>query len=259
MQLCPGPDGAEVFILCRRAQRSEKEHAIHDRFEKKIAAACRKRMQKAGEVEQRVGRLLGSNARSAGLFEVRVAQRPDGFVDFTWLRREAWRQWAKCSEGCYLLCSNVTDWTPEELWRAYIQFDRGRGGIPDSQVGFAVAARLAPEARAGGGAHSGVLPGLSVVEDAGAVLRAGRARRWCRARCSRRSGRCRPPHPQGSVHPETMYRQSRRPSSATAGKKSPFFGPIWNPSCTAYSANSAGTLSARARTALSESLTLNRP
>ena len=25
------------------------------------------------------------------------------------------------SEGCYMLRSNVTDWTPEELWRAYIQ------------------------------------------------------------------------------------------------------------------------------------------
>lgn len=128
VQLCPGPDGAEVFILCRSAQRSEKEHAMHERFEKKIAAglekiagACRKRKQKAGEVERRVGQLLGRNTRAAGLFEVRVAQRADGFVDFTWVRREAWRQWAQNSEGCYLLRSNVTDWTPEELWRAYIQ------------------------------------------------------------------------------------------------------------------------------------------
>jgi hypothetical protein len=52
---------------------------------------------------------------------VRVVQKADGFVDFTWVRREAWRQWAQNSEGCYLLRSNVTDWTPEELWRAYIQ------------------------------------------------------------------------------------------------------------------------------------------
>jgi len=29
--------------------------------------------------------------------------------------------WARLSEGCYLLRSNVTDWTGEELWRAYIQ------------------------------------------------------------------------------------------------------------------------------------------
>jgi hypothetical protein len=31
------------------------------------------------------------------------------------------RDWMKLSEGCYLLRSNVTDWSPEELWRAYIQ------------------------------------------------------------------------------------------------------------------------------------------
>jgi transposase len=128
VRLCPGPDGAEVFILCRSAQRSEKEHAMHERFEnkiaaglEKIAAACRKRKQKAGAVERHVGQLLGRNTRAAGLFEVCVAQKADGFVDLKWVRREAWRQWAQNSEGCYLLRSNVTDWTPEELWRAYIQ------------------------------------------------------------------------------------------------------------------------------------------
>lgn len=128
VQLCPGPEGEEVFILCRSAQRSEKEHAMHERFEQKIAAglekigvACGKNKQKAGDVERRVGQLLGRNTRAAGLFEVHATQRADGFVDFTWDRREACRQWAQKSEGCYLLRSNVTDWTPEELWRAYIQ------------------------------------------------------------------------------------------------------------------------------------------
>ena len=33
----------------------------------------------------------------------------------------SWREWARRSEGCYLLRSNVIDWTPEELWRAYVQ------------------------------------------------------------------------------------------------------------------------------------------
>ena len=36
-------------------------------------------------------------------------------------RVPAWRRWAELSEGCYLLRSNVTDWTGEELWRAYMQ------------------------------------------------------------------------------------------------------------------------------------------
>jgi len=45
----------------------------------------------------------------------------DGRASITWRKKDAWRDWAKLSEGCYLLRSNVTDWSSEELWKAYIQ------------------------------------------------------------------------------------------------------------------------------------------
>jgi hypothetical protein len=128
VRLCPAPDGAEVFILCRSAQRTEKERAMHDRFEKKIeeglkkiGEACKKKKQKLGAIERRVGALLGSNTRAAGLFQVQVEAGADGHVVFRWTKNEAWREWAQRSEGCYMLRSNVADWSPEELWRAYIQ------------------------------------------------------------------------------------------------------------------------------------------
>jgi transposase len=128
VRLCPAPDGAEVFILCRSAQRTEKERAMHDRFEKKIeeglkkiGEACKKKKQKLGVIERRVGALLGSNTRVAGLFQVQVEAGADGYVEFRWTKNEAWREWAQRSEGCYMLRSNVADWSPEELWRAYIQ------------------------------------------------------------------------------------------------------------------------------------------
>ena len=38
-----------------------------------------------------------------------------------WKKIEQWRDWAALSEGCYLLRSNVTDWSDEDLWKAYIQ------------------------------------------------------------------------------------------------------------------------------------------
>lgn len=128
VRLCPAPDGAEVFILCRSAQRQEKEHAIHARFEKrieeglrKIETACRKRKQNPLLIAQRVGRLLGHNSRAAGLFQVEVDADSNGLTRLRWTKSEPWRDWARLSEGCYLLRSNVIDWTPEELWRAYIQ------------------------------------------------------------------------------------------------------------------------------------------
>lgn len=128
VRLCPAPDGAEVFILCRSAQRSAKERAMHDRFEKrieealqKIAESCHKRRQKPLAIAQRVGRLRGRNTRAAGLFEVHIEEAADGSARLRWQKVEQWRDWARLSEGCYLLRSNVTDWSAEDLWRAYIQ------------------------------------------------------------------------------------------------------------------------------------------
>jgi hypothetical protein len=128
VKLCPSPDGEESFILCRSAARAIKEKQIHERFEKrleeglgKLAEACRKKKQKAGAIERRVGRLLEANSRAAGLFHVKVAERADHGAELVWEKQEEWRAWAELSEGCYLLRSNITDWKPEELWRAYIQ------------------------------------------------------------------------------------------------------------------------------------------
>ena len=39
----------------------------------------------------------------------------------SWTKREDWREWSNLSEGCYMLRSNIRDWSPEDLWKAYIQ------------------------------------------------------------------------------------------------------------------------------------------
>ena len=128
VKLCSSPEGEESFILCRSAERAAKEKAIHERFEKriekglmKLADGCRKKKQKLGATERRVGRLLECNSRAAGLFRVEVLGRVGGGVDVIWEKVEDWRGWAELSEGCYLLRSNVTEWKAEELWQAYIQ------------------------------------------------------------------------------------------------------------------------------------------
>ena len=181
VQLCPAPNGAEVFILCRSAQRREKERAMHDRFEKKIekglkkiAEACKKRKQKASVFERRADKLLGRNTRAAGLFEAQATPRADGFIDCTWSKKDAWRTWAESSEGCYMLRSNVTDWSPEELWRAYIQPPEPEYAFRIPPIRFEVAARPAPKAERCGGSHFGLLPVLRIVEGCGAVLSPGR-------------------------------------------------------------------------------------
>jgi transposase len=136
VRLCRAPAGEEVFILCRSAERQEKERAIHERFEKRIEeglkriqVGCEKRKNSPTQVAQRVGRLLGENSRAAKLFEVNVEAGTDGRVQLQWKKQESWREWAQISEGCYLLRSNVTDWSGEELWRAYIQLTQAEAAF----------------------------------------------------------------------------------------------------------------------------------
>ena len=129
VKLCPDPDGgAETFILCRSANRREKEKAMHEKFEKRIeeglaslAKMAQKRSMTAVQRAQRVGRLLGQNTRAAGAFKTEVTSDAAGKAGLTWEKVESWRSWARLSEGCYLLRSNVCDWKAEELWRAYMQ------------------------------------------------------------------------------------------------------------------------------------------
>jgi len=128
VKLCPSPDGDETFVLCRSRDRREKEAAMHERFEKRIEeglrqieTSCQKRKYKVATVAKRLGKLLGRNSRAAGLFDTDVVEGADGRARLVWNKVAAWRDWATLSEGCYLLRSNITDWTPDDLWRAYIQ------------------------------------------------------------------------------------------------------------------------------------------
>jgi len=138
VKTCRGPDGQETFILCRSEDRTTKERAMRERFEKrietgleKIRVACDARRQQIGPIERRVGRLLGQNTRAATLFDVQVTAGNDGHAQLEWSKRNDRTDWAVLSEGCYLLRSNVDDWSGEELWRAYIQ-------LTDAEAAFRI-------------------------------------------------------------------------------------------------------------------------
>lgn len=129
VKLCPSPDGdEETFILCRSRDRKEKDAAILRRFEERIAkrlesmqARCEKQRRNPQKVEREIGRLLGQNTRAADLFDVEVKPDENGHAKMTWKKIADRRDWATLSAGCYLLRSNVRDWSDEELWKAYIQ------------------------------------------------------------------------------------------------------------------------------------------
>ena len=138
VQRCPDDDGSETFILCRSAARATKEQAMLERFIarivtglRKIRAACRRQRCDPGKIERRVGRLLGQNTRAAGLFRVVVATDSAGGAHLRWSRRRGAQAWARSSQGCYVLRSNVADWDAEELWRAYVH-------LTDAEAAFRI-------------------------------------------------------------------------------------------------------------------------
>ena len=137
---CPSPDGQETFILCRSEDRRSKEKAMHDRFTRRIQEGleslgrrlegARKREDR-GHVERQVGRLLGRNSRGAGAFKITFEDAPKrgSGLRLRWERNTAWAEWASHSEGCYLLRSNIRDWSAQDLWRTYIQLTQAEAAF----------------------------------------------------------------------------------------------------------------------------------
>lgn len=141
-KLCSGPDGAETFVIVRSAERREKERAMHERFAARInegLQTLQRRIEKSkkpmerGVLERQIGRLLGKNSRAAGKFSVQLVddEVAAAKLRLVWLERTDWDEWAQQSEGCYLLRTNVHDWTPEALWRTYIQ-------LTDAEAAFRI-------------------------------------------------------------------------------------------------------------------------
>jgi transposase len=139
-KLCPGPEGEEMFLLCRSRERREKEVAIHERFSQRIEAGLEKlqgrlaRSRKAldrGPIERQIGRLLERNQRAAGRYQIELKKDPRSGSGWrvVWSPRAKWDEWAQHSEGCYVLRTNITEWNPEELWRTYIQLTQAEAAF----------------------------------------------------------------------------------------------------------------------------------
>jgi len=132
VKICRGPDGSETFLLCRSASRSEKEKAMHERFSRRIEEGLQslgRRIEKSkkglgrAELERQIGRLLGQNSRAAARYSISLLEDksvPAG-VKLKWNARPDWDDWARLTEGSYILRSNIHDWTDEQLWKTYIQ------------------------------------------------------------------------------------------------------------------------------------------
>jgi transposase len=121
----------DTVVLARSAERRDKERAMHEKFARRIEvglARLAERIERARRpldrdtVQRQIGRLLQVNQRAAARYQITLveAKSAAGF-HLNVKINEAFDEWAKISEGAYALKTNVTDWSDEKLWRAYIQ------------------------------------------------------------------------------------------------------------------------------------------
>ena len=139
VKLARHPETGETAILCRSADRRSKEKAMHEKFSGRITAALerlaariagsKKRLDPA-PVNRQIGRILQQNQRAAARFA--IALEPDpcpaGFR-LSVTCNDAFDDWAALSEGAYLLRSNITDWSDQQLWKAYIQLTQAEAAF----------------------------------------------------------------------------------------------------------------------------------
>jgi transposase len=139
VKLARHPETDETVILCRSADRRSKERAMHDRFSRRIAAALErlaariarsKKRLDAGPLNRQIGRILQQNQRAAARFA--IALEPDGCpagVRLSVACNDAFDDWAALSEGAYLLRSNISDWSDQQLWKAYVQLTQAEAAF----------------------------------------------------------------------------------------------------------------------------------
>lgn len=146
---CCGPDGVETFVLIRSVERREKERAMHERFARRIEAGLERldrRIRQARRpldvrpLERQLGRLLERHPRAAGRYLIEFVPDPTlrAGVRLEWRVHPEWDDWARWSEGCYVLRTNVNDWSPDALWRTYIQLTEAEAAfrIHKSELGI---------------------------------------------------------------------------------------------------------------------------
>ena len=99
------------------------EEQIEQRLTR-MQVRCEKPHRDPMKVEREIGRRAplaewsGQNTRAARLFEVTVRRDEQGFAQ---KKVQASRDWATLGAGCYLLRTNVADWSDEESGNACIQ------------------------------------------------------------------------------------------------------------------------------------------
>ena len=86
-------------------------------------------------MERRLGKIQARHPQVSDLYDVELPATADG-VRLFWQMKEDRKNWRQSREGAYLLPTNLTAETTEQLWSKYMQL------VPASSVSSKVDRRL---------------------------------------------------------------------------------------------------------------------
>lgn len=127
----PAPDGGpDTFILCRSADRRQKEAAIHERFEQRMeqrltriqTAVDSRRLRSRDVLQQRLGRAKLECSRVARAYSYQVEGDGES-LRFSWSKDPSKAAFLRHTEGAYLLRTNLRGHSEQELWAMYMQLN----------------------------------------------------------------------------------------------------------------------------------------
>lgn len=129
---CVQRDG-ETYILARSIQRRAKERAIRKRqllglhrdLRKLASRVSGGRLKSADKVLETIGRFRERWPAASRFVSVDVDRDEGGqALSVSWSYDQNKLRVALARDGAYLLLSDKTDWSAEDLWRTYIQLTR---------------------------------------------------------------------------------------------------------------------------------------
>jgi hypothetical protein len=123
----------QTYVLARSTQRRRKERAIrgrqllrwHEDLQKLAARVSKGHLKDADKVMEQIGRLRERWPAASKFAQVDVIRDDGGAATRVTLRYDRMKLRAALGrDGAYLLLSDQTDWTAEQLWSTYMQLTR---------------------------------------------------------------------------------------------------------------------------------------
>jgi transposase len=129
-------DGDQTYVLCRSEQRIAKDRAIRTKQEDRLRAdidklaqrVAQRRLVKADKIDQAIGRLKERYPRVARYFDLSYDQHTATLA--APFNADKYAK-AEQLDGCYLIKTDRTDLSGDELWRIYILLTRAENAFRD--------------------------------------------------------------------------------------------------------------------------------